>query len=454
MKDQRIAVFGMGRSGTTAAYAARRKGAQVTLFDQRPLDTNYQMEQFDQLQSAGIEVVTSWVGQFNGPEFDTLITSPGIPRNHPVFVSAQKFGIEIISEIEFAYRIAKAPILAITGTNGKSTTVVMAYLMAKSCIEEAYLCGNIAGSGYPELTLIEAAEQAPENGVLIAEVSSYQLEWIKDFRPKVGSITRIIADHFDRHPSFEDYQKTKLRLVDNMVKGDTYIGFQDTPGVPLELLKQHLSEKVELVLLTPSEKEDMVKLGDLNLHLSELKVYGRHNALNAQLAFEMVNSILGDRADQNKMIEALKSFAGLSNRLENVESYQGIQIVNNSMCTNPDAFEASAKSIPGQNHLLVGGNCKGLDYDQAIQSVQDSGVKIILFGDKLNDTLQQKYELQYKWFPHLENAFEEAMKNAKEGDTVMLCPGAASIPPDTNFRERGDRFKQIVKDWNAKQVQG
>ncbi len=450
MTGKKIAVFGMGRTGVTASLVAARLGALVTLLDQRPLDSNHQLEQYDQLQSAGVEVISSWVGQFESRAFDLLITSPGIRRDHPAFTSAKKYGIEIISEIEFAYLIAKAPILAITGTNGKSTTVVMAYLMAKACIENVYLCGNIAGSGYPELTMIEAAEIAPPEGLLVAEISSYQLEWVRSFKPKVASITRIIADHFDRHPNFEDYQNTKLKLIENLGRGDTYFGFRNAPGVEAEIVHQHLDSQADYIELIPNSNDQFVNLGANKVCLNELKVFGQHNIQNAQLAFAMVEKALGARANQEVMINALKEFTGLANRLELLSSFSEVQIVNNSMCTNPDAFIASASAMPGKMHLLVGGNSKGLDYDDAIRIVEDSGAKLYLFGDKIVDTLQLKYGLQYEWFANLEEAFVQAMKNAKEGETVMLCPGAASIPPDQDFRKRGDRFKRIVSDWIAK----
>ena len=444
---KRIAVLGMGRSGIGVAHAAAKRGALVTLFDERFIDTPEKMEAQEALQGHGVEVVPGWHGRFEDPEFDLLVTSPGFARNHPAHQDALHSGIEIWSEVEFAYRIALCPIVAITGTNGKSTTTVMTWIMARSGCPGALLCGNISGSGYDELTFTEAADRAGAAGLLIAEVSSFQLEWVHELRPRVACITNITPDHFDRHPDFADYRGTKLRLFANMGKGDTVVRAAHAAG--LDELK--LSNGVNFVQVGDEQsttwKPGVVILQGHEYAANELNLVGPHNLVNAATAYELAKAALGSTFIHEKAVEALRSFEGLEHRAEVIGQFRGVTVINASMTTNPAALIATASGSAQKLHILAGGVTKELDFGPALAFFRESDHEITLFGPEIPGRLQVLWGGEFPRFSTMEEAFEAAMERAMDGETVILAPGCASAPPHTNFRERGLAFKRYVKQW-------
>ncbi|HTQ08746.1 MAG TPA: Mur ligase family protein, partial [Fimbriimonadaceae bacterium] len=223
MTGCRIAVYGLGRSGLAVARAALALGATPTVFDSARPERMVKQGVVAEAQALGVEMHFGWEGRFDPSEVDLLVPNPGVDSRSSVLRHARQHGIEIASEIEFAYRVLEArelapppqylaPIVAITGTNGKSTTTVMTYLALRECGIDAVLCGNVFGTGYPEITMTEAALNAKAGQVLVAEVSSFQLEWVSRFRAAVAGITNIAPDHLDRYDSFEDYAATKKRI--------------------------------------------------------------------------------------------------------------------------------------------------------------------------------------------------------------------------------------------------
>lgn len=449
LDSAQIAVTGLGRSGIGVAKAAALRGAKVTLLDEMSADTPEKLESIEILQGFGVQVFTGWHGRIPEKEFDLMVTSPGFSRNHPSHRDCLAHGISVISEVEFGYRICNAPVLAITGTNGKSTTTAMAWLMASGCIPDAYLCGNISGSGYPELTFTEAAAIAPADGLLVAEISSYQLEWVEEFRPKAACITNVSHDHFDRHPDFNDYRNSKLRIFAQMGAGDHVVCAVGAKG--LDDLAELLPSGVELDWVGPGFAQDWseeaIILGGESYPLADFPFFGTHNAMNAAVAYTLVRSALGERAVHGKMLDKLKTFNGIEHRLEFLTEINGIRIFNNTMCTNPEALMTSVSSLPNRQHLLVGGNMKGVDYSAAIEFLMNSFHEIYLFGQKIPGSLQNLAGLSWPHFDELEDAFRAAMQNAKDGELVVLSPGCASLAPYANFRERGIAFKEIVSRW-------
>ncbi len=217
----KIAILGLGRSGLAVAKAALAAGDSPHVFDAKPADDAKIKPQVKAL--GAVPFTPGFAGKFSKQDFDQLVTSPGVDMRSPMLKEAQRNGIEVISEIEFAYRISKAPIIGITGTNGKSTTTVMTWLALKAAGQDAVLCGNIFGSGFDEIPLTEAAMQSKVDQVLVAEISSFQLEWVRDFRPRCAGITNISPDHLNRYDSFDQYANTKRRIFDRMGEGDTIV---------------------------------------------------------------------------------------------------------------------------------------------------------------------------------------------------------------------------------------
>ena len=209
-----ISIFGLGRSGLAIARAAKRLGSEAVIYDQAKEESLSKPEILNEVHSLGFEVVMGWDGVLPAPteEQSMLVVNPAIDMRSPILSRAKEQGYQVIGEIEFAYRISKAPIIAITGTNGKSTTTVMTYTCLKHCGIDAVLCGNIFGSGFDEVPLTEAALNSHEDQILIAEVSSFQLEWVSEFKPAAAGITNIWPDHQERYDSFEQYAATKHRI--------------------------------------------------------------------------------------------------------------------------------------------------------------------------------------------------------------------------------------------------
>lgn len=440
----RLAVFGLARSGFSVAKAALDLGAEVTVVEERPSGDEKKRVLTEELQALGAKVVFGWTGDFDSG-FDLVLTSPGVPRTHPKLQSAVAKGVPVHSEIEFAYRISKAPIVAITGTNGKSTTTAMTFECLRACGLDVVLCGNIYGSGYEEVPLTEAAASSRAEQVLVAEVSSFQLEWVSTFRPIAAAITNIRPDHLDRYSGFDEYAAMKRRIFAAQGAGDFSISHLEnvTPGYARALV---LGREREASL----GDQNMEVLGK-SISLSAFRITGRHNFENAAMALLLtaatVNRLRGeDLAVPAAAVAAATSFHGIAHRMEELGERNGIRLINNSMCTNPAAVIASSKSIPAHQHLLLGGSNKRLDFAPLREYLAETGHVGYLFG-KDAATLQEQLGTEGGVFQTLAEAFTRAIHNAKPGDVVMLAPGCASMDQFEDFRDRGNVFTAMAKEW-------
>ncbi len=434
------AVLGLGVSGVASAEALLRRGARVVAYDERPLEGADRIAAADRLQGQGIEVRTSWNGRLDSDDHDLMVASPGFPLAHPAFHDMRER--EVMGEIALAYAISRAPIAAVTGTNGKSTTVVMLWSLLRSGGVDAILCGNIAGSGFPEMTLTEAAERAEPGQVLAAEVSSFQLELAGGFRPRAAAITKIAPDHLDRHPRFEDYRDAKLRLFSHMAEGDAIIRSLAEPSVPEEALREAEERGVRIIAFDPrpliGQRQSTID-GQV-IDLDRILFGAPHDAANALMAWHLASVFARPQAD------ALHEFPGLAHRLEKLGERRGVLVINGSMTTNPDALIAASQAVKRRQHILIGGRTKNLDFSPVAEYLKESGQKAILFGPEsgiMNRTLGGG------WPEHgtLEAAFTAAAAEAREGEAILLAPGCASAAPYASFRERGEAFRQMAKEW-------
>lgn len=460
----RWGVAGMGRSGVAVAEALVQAGATVVVLDERPAETPERLTTVEHLQGRGVDVLTGWHGRLAGLDLDGLVASPGFRREHPALRDAAEQGIPVWSEVELAYRLARDPILAITGTNGKSTTTVLLWLLLRAAGVDAVLCGNIAGSGYPELTLTEAAVATGEGDtprMLVAEVSSYQLEHVHTFRPRVATVLNVTPDHQERHPTFQDYFDTKMRLFAAMGDGDVAVTAWDEPSTPPAVIEPYLPKGVGLRVWGEAPDEDRgqatasqtwvsdeaMSLGGRRLSRSDFPNLAGPNARNAATAWEMATAALGpiDDATALAMLRALAEFRGLAHRMERLGEHGGITWINNSMCTNPAALVASSQSVPGAQFLLLGGYPKDLDYGPVRAWLQVSGHRAALFNDA-EDGVGARLGLDLPRWDSLEDAVAWATEQAQPGDTILLAPGAASRPPYADFRARGDHFRRLFQE--------
>lgn len=433
----RVAVAGMGVSGLAVAEAALAQGDRVTVFDERPNVSPSSLAATDRLAAAGAEAVTDWHGSLDPSDFDLLVLSPGFPERHPTVAAMQAAGKEVWGEIEFAYRIARAPILAVTGTNGKSTTAVLAWKLAQAAGLRARLCGNIAGSGYPEDALTAAAQAAAADEWLVAEVSSFQLLLTPSFRARAAAITNVSPDHFDRHAGFEDYYAAKLRLFANTREDDVAVVNVEEAFPRIEDVRRVHGGQVVEVRPGAARRGPGAQVGGHSLEPGAGVMRNAHDLANAVVAWAVVASV----ADPGEAgAQALREFRGLAHRMEHVAARDGVSFVNNSMCTNPAAFVSSSRGLAGRQHILVGGANKGLDFSPVGEYLRSTGHRIYLFGPD-PEAWRTALGVDAPWFESLEEAVAAAAAQARAGESVLLCPGGASAEPYANFRERGEAFR-------------
>lgn len=481
-------------------------GARPFIVDQKVEAALAKPELAGEARSLGIELQLGWEGEFADLEPDLLVINPAVPFDNPKLVRAISSGINAIGEIEFAYRISEAPIVAVTGTNGKSTTTVMAYLALRACGEDAILCGNIFGSGYPEMPLTEAAARATPNQVLVAEISSAQLELVQDFRPVSAAITMIDQDHLDRYHEFEAYAQTKLRIWAAQTSKEFAIVRANDPVVPAPgtKLAGYVPRHKRISTDAPSQDASRIHtFGATGEHARveerDLIFFGKptpkdrfpfsepHNYTNACTAALMAYGYLRWRADSDPesnaawllesasqaertrlaakqsvydrtalpdrpevmpqaVIDGLAEFKGLANRMELVGTRSGIRLINNSMCTNPDALQKSAQAIQDPCHLLVGGVNKEADFRPVGRYLAGSRHRVYLFGRdarSLNEAMGNRHPI----FGTMHEAFAAATEAARPGEAIMLAPGCASMDQFRDFVDRGNVFRQIAKDW-------
>src|SRR2546423_1892253 len=434
-----LAILGAGRSGVAIAKAATARGASATLYDAKPL--NALEIDFETVHAMGVQIEGSFNGPFTPGETDLIVTSPGVDHRSPILQEAKQKGIQIIGEIEFAYRLAKAPIIGITGTNGKSTTTLLTYL----CLQDvgAILCGNIYGSGYEEIPLTEAADQAAEDQVLVAEISSFQLEWVDQFRPRCAAITNIAPDHLNRYDSFEEYAQTKRRIYARMSAPDVYVRHPD----PMTF-----ADPTPFIVRQTEFSNNCIALPDFQIPFETLPFKENHNLKNAAMAALLAHSYLHGFTQvpfdsiESTINKGLQAFRGLGHRMERLGSRFGIQVINNSMCTNPAALIASSSAVPAHQRLLIGGLTKDLDFTPVRDFLKSAGHGAYLYGKdaaKINSQLGGTYPV----FNTMAEAFKAAIAAAKSGEVVMLAPGCASLDQYADFRARGEEFKRLAKEW-------
>lgn len=436
----RAAIFGLGRSGLAVAQAVLQLGGKATVFDEEPREKIAKAELVAEAEAAGatLELGKAFPHQLEG--FDFVVANPAIDMRHSALQALHRGGFEVISEVEFAFRISKAPLIAITGTNGKSTTTAMTVIALQAAGKDAILCGNIFGSGLPEQPLTQAALNSTPDQVLVAEISSFQLEWVSQFKPIAAAITSLSPDHQNRYDSYEQYCDTKKRIFANQDSDDLAI-------LPLGVSAKTKAKTLEIGREIKVENGKLW-IEDESFGTAGFSILGEHNWLNAGVAASLAQRALGENHLNPKAMQALQSFKGLTHRMEFVAEHRGVRFINNSMCTNPAAVIASLRNIGSKVHVLIGGLNKDLDFTELGEFLRQTQHNAYLFG-KDAEQISQQLHGDYAIWCTMKEAFDAATKLAKEGEIVMLAPGCASSDQFTDFRQRGDVFKTYVTDWTA-----
>lgn len=447
---KKVHVIGMMRSGRAAAEILTCLGATVVLHDDK--DTPEVAEAVNIAKGIGVEVRIGRAAYEGIGVADLVITSPGVPATCKGIQTALEKEIPIISEIEFAYRICPAPIIAITGTNGKTTTTAILGDIYKRQGRPAHVAGNIM-AGDLRLALSRAAFRASASDVIVAEISSFQLEWVDTFRPKVAALLNISADHLDRHSDLADYANTKARIFARQGPEDFAILNAEDPLVMefAPTLKSQVwlfSSKNEVELGTFARGTECwarTPAGEQFVcDTSTMKLRGRHNVENVLAA---AASLLAFGDTMDCIQESVDAFQPLEHRLEPVAEIDGIEFLNNSMCTNMLAALRSLEAIGRPAIVIAGGKGKGEDYTILGEAFKSHAKHVVLIGDdaaKIDEAVRKAGYTKISHAISMEEAVEVSWRHAAPGDTIVLSPGCASFDMFKNFEYRGQAFKSAV----------
>lgn len=446
-EGKKVLVCGMARSGVSAAQCLYELGARVTISDSKAEEKLAEALQplegmdirrclGDQAQPADLE------------SYDLAVTSPGIPMQAPILRAVQAAGVPLIGELELGAQVSRAPLYAVTGTNGKTTTTTLIGEIFRNLGKTTYVVGNI---GYP---FTACALRCGEEDVAVAEVSSFQLETISTFHPHIAVMCNITEDHLNRHGTMEEYIRVKERIFENMGQGDYAVLNLDDPIVRgmaerIPCTPAFFSRRQEVETGAYLEGEEVVF--SLNGHkkrvlrADEIRIPGEHNLENA-LAATALAMLAGVPAPVVR--HTLKTFPGVEHRIETVRTVEGVTYINDSKGTNVDASIRAVRAMKVPTVLLAGGYDKHTDFLPLAREILTSKIHtVVVLGDTAEQIERALRAVGFESILHAKT-FEEAVllarSCAREGENVLLSPACASFDMFQDYEERGRVFKEIV----------
>lgn len=442
LKGKKVLVLGLGLSGEAAAELLLKEKARVTVLDQE--NGPELTKRARRLRKMGASVRLGDESRDGSDEYDLAVTSPGIAADHPTVKLFRGRKIPVIAEIELAYPFLSRPLVAVTGTNGKSTTVFLLAEILKRAGRENVAGGNL---GVP-LSRVAAARRGEV--LTVAEISSFQLENIVSFKPDLALLLNLGSDHLDRHGDTETYFRAKMRIFENQTPPDRAIL---SPNLP-EAVRKTVPEGVESEVwnrpdsrvrregewLVAENGEGVIPL----CLISRIRLPGRHNLDNVMAA--VTAALLLEGIPPAAVRLALENFKGLPHRMEEVRSGGGVKFFNDSKATNPGAVRAALECFSRPLIWIAGGSDKGFSYAD-LNPVVRRRVKFAVLLGETAPRLQQEATagVEGTIVGSLEEAVRVARSRAEEGDTVLLSPGSASFDMFSNFEERGNVFKSLVE---------
>ena len=449
--DTKALVIGTGISGLSAVSLLERKGAQVILFDANEklkcADVKAKLKADSQAQ-----IVIGTLPEDLLDTVDLVIPSPGVPMDIPMMLEIRRREIPVWGEIELGYRCGQGSIAAITGTNGKTTTTTLVGQILKNYNPHTYVVGNI---GMPYADVADGMEP---DAMTAAEISSFMLESIVEFHPKVSAILNITPDHLNRHHTMDNYIAAKERIAENQTKADTCVLNYDDEllraygeNCPADVLFFSRLHKLEqgvdlddgyLVLKDDGRKEQIC-------HVDELQILGGHNHENAMAAIAITHR-MGVPVDVIR--KTLLEFRAVEHRIEFVEEIAGVAYYNDSKGTNPDAAIKGIQAMNRPTYLIGGGYDKGSEYDEWIEAFDGKVKELVLIGvtaQKIADCARKHGFEHIVFADSLEDAVKECAARAGSGDAVLLSPACASWDMFKSFEQRGELFKKYVRDLMA-----
>ena len=439
---KRVLVVGLARSGMAAIRVLKKLGAEVTLSESKKKED---IKEIDFLSKNNVEIVGQDMAVFER-DFDLVVKNPGVPYRSPMIERLRERNIPVITEIELAYQVAKPQhYIAITGTNGKTTTSTLTYeILRRAFPGKAHLCGNI---GIPLCEIVMENGLMEEGGHYIAlEISNFQLVNIDKFRPEVATIINLTPDHIDFMGSLDNYYKSKTEVYRNMADSDVFLLNADDPVVkeytdryPVKCVKESFSTDGENADFIAKDGYIEIK-GEKIIPLDAIKIVGKHNLQNVMIAVSAAKAI---GISNDIILDAVSSFKGVEHRIEFVREIGGVKYYNDSKGTNTDATITALKAFDRGVILLVGGFEKGLPMDEMKKHL-GCVKKVIGFGACGARLVHDLVGDDGIIVTTLDEAVAEANKIAESGDTVLLSPTTSSFDQYTCFEERGDHFKKIV----------
>ena len=451
IREKKVLVFGSGISGESACRLLLREGAEVVLYDGNDrLDREEILAKISPEEGQNVEIL---LGELTGQQLEGLldelslvVMSPGVPTDLPIVEQMRAHGLPIWGEIELAYVFGRGDVLAITGTNGKTTTTALLGEIMKNYKDSVFVVGNI-GNPYTS-----AAWETTEESVVVAEISSFQLETIHTFHPKVSAILNITPDHLNRHHTMQAYIEAKERIAENQTAEDVCVlNYEDEET-------RAFGEKTGAQVLYFSSRRKLKKgvyLEDGNIicdidekipvcSVDELNILGTHNHENAMAAVAMAYAY---GTPMEIIRKTLKEFQGVAHRIEFVAEKNGVAYYNDSKGTNPDAAIRGIQAMNRPTVLIGGGYDKESSYDEWIQAFDGKVKKLVLLGatrEKIAQTARRLGFNEIEMADTFEEAFVKCVECAQPGDAVLLSPACASWGMFKNYEERGDKFKELV----------
>jgi len=442
LDGKRLLVVGLARTGVVVSLFCAAYGARVTATDERP--ESALQDAAEKLRAAGVSLE---LGAHRPETFvnqDLIIASPGVPAKMPLLELARNRGIPVWSEIELAWRLMRGKLVAITGSNGKTTTTALVGHILQSAKIPVLIGGNI---GTPLLAKVEASS---DSTVTVAEVSSFQLETIEAFRPDVGVLLNLTPDHIDRHGSFEAYARAKQRLFENMLDRDAAVLNADDPEVarrgPAHAQTLWFSRQKRLAAGAFVRGDEILFRREgtesVLMRRRDISLRGEHNLENV-LAASAAAILAGAPADA--IAAAVRTFPGVEHRLEYVAEIRGVAFYNDSKATNVDATLKAIDAFPGSLFVILGGTDKGSPYTPLREPLRAKARLALVIGaaaDKIRNELDGAVAIERAGT--LDRAVTIAFERAKPGDTVLLAPACSSFDQFDNFEHRGRAFREIV----------
>ena len=447
LKGKKVLVIGAGKSGIAASGLLMRKGAEVVLFDANEKKDRDEIRSKLPADFSG-RIETGTLSEEARKETELLVISPGVPIDCSMVMEFKKKGIPVWGEIELASNYGKGTVIAITGTNGKTTTTTLVGEILKKQFDSVFVVGNI-GNPYTDF-----ADQTTEDSRIAAEISSFQLETIHEFHPHVSAILNITPDHMNRHHTMECYVNVKLSITKNQGPEDYCVLNYEDP-----LLRERAGEiRAQVIWFSSATRlengicmdgEDIVLMEDgretrlINIH--DFNLLGTHNYENIMAAIAMTRAA---GVPMDKILAAVRVFKAVEHRIEYVETINGVKYYNDSKGTNPDAAIRGIRAMLTPTYLIGGGYDKGSTYDEWIEAFDGKVKKLVLLGataDAIEACARSHGFTDIVRVATLEEAVAYCAKEAKAGESVLLSPACASWDMFESYEQRGHIFKDLVR---------